>query len=351
MITCGSAVHRLAGVSTSRRLMQLLVVGGSLVFVLTFFVSLGGTSNETKRAFRMDEREFYFLTNGSNADLRVMSFNIWLSGASVTDGFQKILNHILNGETFDRMLQGLGSGWSGVFRGGSDYSDDGIFTRHKLHLDDSFSLTTSVGVKIELDGGRFVHVVGAHLAYADYGPYAANNRLATEASQIMAGETTPESYNRVQNIKQLVDNEKFQEWVFESDKVALFVCGDFNAPSHHDWTDERKHEHGGWTFEWPATQLLENTTGLIDSFRAKFPNPVTHPAHTWSTVQKFSSGWNYTIPEPQDRLDFVFHKHPQLEVLDAFVYGGNDPLSPIPFHKENTYPSDHFAMIIDFKFK
>ena len=29
---------------------------------------------------------------------------------------------------------------------------------------------------------------------------------------------------------------------------------------------------------------------------------------TWSTVNKFNPEWNYTIPEPQDRIDFLFYR-------------------------------------------
>ena len=32
----------------------------------------------------------------------------------------------------------------------------------------------------------------------------------------------------------------------------------------------------------------------------------TVSGYTWSTVNKFNSDWNYTIPEPMDRIDFIF---------------------------------------------
>ncbi|KAI6199947.1 Endonuclease exonuclease phosphatase domain containing protein [Aphelenchoides besseyi] len=350
---------------SSKRLMQGLVLCVVVGFLLlTYFVSHGSNETASIEPEAKDSREVYHLTDGSGVDIRVMTFNIWLSGKQVKDGFQKIVQHILavnpdvvciqelsDAETFDKFLDALGDPWKGVFRGGSYYSDDGIFTRHKFYKNDSFSLTTSVGAKIELESGVIINVVGVHLAYQSYGPYAAQNKLVTEERQIMAGEITPESYNRVKNIKELIDFAKFQDWVYETDRIPLFVCGDFNVPSHRDWQENRKSEHGGWAFEWPATKLLENYTGLVDSFRVKYPDPVKNPAHTWSTVQKFQNDWNYTIPEPQDRLDFVFHKHPKLEVIDAVVYSGNVSLLPIPQHKENAYPSDHFAIIVDFKLK
>lgn len=53
----------------------------------------------------------------------------------------------------------------------------------------------------------------------------------------MAGEETPPVDNRVDNVKDLLKNKRFQQWVLESDKIPLFVCGDFNVPSHLDWVE------------------------------------------------------------------------------------------------------------------
>jgi hypothetical protein len=49
---------------------------------------------------------------------------------------------------------------------------------------------------------------------------------------------------------------KFQKWIKESDKIPLFVCGDFNTPSHLDWGKKVEKRHGDWIFNWPATKLL-----------------------------------------------------------------------------------------------
>ena len=73
--------------------------------------------------------------------------------------------------------------------------------------------------------------------------------------------------------------------------------------------------------------------------------------YTWSTVQK-SSGpeWEWSIPEPQDRLDFIFYKGSKwLKPIKSYTYAGTEPLTPIPNQWENDYPSDHYAVLTDFK--
>ncbi|KAK0413348.1 hypothetical protein QR680_006750 [Steinernema hermaphroditum] len=134
--------------------------------------------------------------------------------------------------------------------------------------------------------------------------------------------------------------------------MPLFVCGDFNCPSHHDWTTAEKHIHVGWTFPWPATKILEENGDFVDSLREVHLDPLETPGNTWSTVQKLSGKeWGYSIPEPQDRIDFIFYRSPQLAVRDSRTYSGSMHLNPITYHQENDYPSDHFSVINNFYFK
>jgi hypothetical protein len=72
--------------------------------------------------------------------------------------------------------------------------------------------------------------------------------------------------------------------------------GDFNCPSHLDWTEATKAQHGGWAYKWPATSLLQNGTKLVDTFREIHPDPAKVPGNTWSTTFAYTKEWNYTIP-------------------------------------------------------
>ncbi|VDN22434.1 unnamed protein product [Gongylonema pulchrum] len=36
-----------------------------------------------------------------------------------------------------------------------------------------------------------------------------------------------------------------------------------------------------------------------------------------------SAGWSWTIPEPQDRIDFIFYKGPLLKPVQSYTYQGH----------------------------
>ncbi|EPB79447.1 hypothetical protein ANCCEY_01497 [Ancylostoma ceylanicum] len=208
-----------------------------------------------------------------------MTFNIWLSGASVHNGLQKIAKHIalVNPDivalqevedvyVVGNLTQMLGGTWSGVHRQNHSLPDVAILTRH----------------------------------------------------EILAGEHPRSRHGREQNIEEIKNNTKMTAWRRKSAIVPIILAGDFNCPSHLDWTDETKDQHGGWPVLWPATKAMYDMK-FIDSFREVHPDVIAEPGYTWSTVNKFNAEWDYAIPEPQDRIDFIF-------------YQGNNEL--ITFHKE-----------------
>lgn len=56
---------------------------------------------------------------------------------------------------------------------------------------------------------------------------------------------------------------------------------------------------------------------------------------TWSTVTKFMSGWPNIIPEPYDRIDFIYFKESLFDVTNAFTYCGNSSLKVKRFFRFN----------------
>lgn len=96
---------------------------------------------------------------------------------------------------------------------------------------------------------------------------------------------------RAQNIEQLIANDGFGQFMKLSETEPFIIAGDFNSPSHLDWTEETKFLptydykngiifprdiHGGWTFEWPSTKLLMDT-GFLDSYRQIHPSVIDKP--------------------------------------------------------------------------
>uniref|UniRef100_A0AC35GDB7 Endonuclease/exonuclease/phosphatase domain-containing protein n=1 Tax=Panagrolaimus sp. PS1159 TaxID=55785 RepID=A0AC35GDB7_9BILA len=208
------------------------------------------------------------------------------------------------------------------------------------------------GAKIKLrNSNKLISFWCLHLAYHSYGPYAANNKQVTKIEQILRGENPEAGNGRQNNIEELLKVPEFVKAVEKADEIPLIVSGDLNTPSHLDWIEENKDIHGGWVVQWPATYLLQTKTGLIDSFREIYPNPIKTPGITWSTINQFSgSEWDYTIPEPLDRIDYIFYKSKQLKPINTFIYAGNEKFQQIPNHSKNDYPSDHFSLITDFSY-
>ncbi|KAL7080566.1 hypothetical protein ACQ4LE_000295 [Meloidogyne hapla] len=348
-------------------------------------------------------QEFGANVRGSERPLRVMTFNIWVSGANVKDGLEKIAKHIKKVdpdivalqevrtlETAEKLIELLSSTrWQYRQHPLALYPDTAILTKHQfiddeqyLHLqfvvkqnisaeylllqkqqneDDenknytNSSITTfGMGATIWLkeddpEKKHLINFVSLHLDWRAYGPYAANNKKVNETTQIMAGERNKQGYGRGQNIEQVLSNEIFRRYMKNAEIQPLIVAGDFNSPSHLDWIEETKDIHGGWIFEWPATKLIMDA-GLNDSFRALHPDPIKEPGITWSTVQKTSGpDWDWTIPEPQDRIDFIFYKpNEHFWPTNSQVYSGKEILKPMPEHYNNDWPSDHFAVVSEF---
>ncbi|KAH7676092.1 Protein F14F9.5 [Aphelenchoides avenae] len=216
-----------------------------------------------------------------------------------------------------------------------------------------------MGVPLLVDDEVLVNMWNLHLYHRSNGPYAAFNKLVVDASQIMAGERSTKGdcergrntpyCGRVQNVEEVLNNTDFNEMLKEVEETPLIVFGDFNSPSHLDWTERNKELHGGWAFPWPSTKILCDYANLTDSYREVYPDEVAHPGITWSTVNKFyGPEWDWTIPEPQDRIDFIFYRGPKLAAKDSFTYAGTEPMKIMPDQWHNDYPSDHYAVITDF---
>ncbi len=50
----------------------------------------------------------------------------------------------------------------------------------------------------------------------------------------------PKISGRAQGIYELIQHDKMKLWIKKSNLTPLIVTGDFNAPSHLDWTDDVK---------------------------------------------------------------------------------------------------------------
>jgi exodeoxyribonuclease-3 len=127
-----------------------------------------------------------------------------------------------------------------------------------------------------------------------------------------------------------------------TDAAAIFIAGDFNEPSHRDWTDATV--AAGLqpvAVEWPATSKIEKA-GFVDTFRAANPDPVAKPAFTWTPT-----GDPKDPEDHHDRIDFLFAKAQGLKVLSAGIVGEKSPEADVVV---TPWPSDHRASVATVEF-
>ena len=90
--------------------------------------------------------------------------------------------------------------------------------------------------------------------------------------------------------------------IANSDSIPIFIGGDFNTPSHQDYTAATASNHCESIYQWPVTQVLTDN-GMIDAFREIHSDPYIDPGNTWSPIYEINPDNN--LPEPQDRLSLI----------------------------------------------
>jgi Exonuclease III len=284
-------------------------------------------------------------------ELTVMSFNGWHEWNSVVNGFEKAVYAIVRSgadiiglqESSPNRAQQMADelGWFRVPTGTGTAQMISKYPIVATHSVGGIESGRVVGATIRLaqNPQRQVVMFNTHLDYQFYGPYAAYENGATEASVLAEN-------NRSQRVAQITAVlAGMAQAIANADVNPVFLTGDFNAPSHLDWTAATAEQHGGvGPVAWPES-LRVVQAGLVDSFRAMHPDPVLEPGNSWSTIHKGT--------EPQDRIDFVYHRGKALHPVSSELYAtevqttvGSWTTSPDPKGAVagNTWPSDHFAV-------
>lgn len=275
-------------------------------------------------------------------ELGVMSFNTWHGGTQVNGYHDKQVRFLLEsgadvvglqetqGTHAARLADALGwYHWQGS-------GSLGVISRYPI-AEEYGEVNASGGVRIELDGEESqVNLWNVHLGYTPYGPYDfcfdgmdVDRVLEREAQS----GRTPQITDTLAAMSDQVD---------AADEVPVLLVGDFNAPSHLDWTEELREKNCGFAdVPWP-TSVLPTEAGFTDSYRVAHPDPVSAPGNTWSPLYPFHEG-STGREEPQDRIDFVYHAG-DLTVLESHDLVVGDP-APVPRHADNEWTTDHAAVL------
>ncbi|RKU68338.1 endonuclease/exonuclease/phosphatase family protein [Parabacteroides sp. AF17-3] len=315
---------------------------------------------------------------------KVLQFNIWQEGTVVENGFDAVADEIVRSDAdfvtlsevrnyhntrfCDRIVEALQK------RGQTYYSfyteDSGLLSRYPISdsstvyplNDDRGSIYRLVTKK----GDQEFAVYTAHLDYRNCAYYDARGYDGNNWNKI-------EPVTNLDSILVLnrasVRDDAIARFIKEAekDKAAgriVILGGDFNEPSHLDWTETTKdmRDHYGLVVPWDVSVMLEKA-GYKDSYREKYPDPVTHPGFTCPAdcpdIALKKLVWSPEADD-RDRIDFIMYSpFNGLSLTDVTIIGPKgDILRGERVTKETAdpvieplgvWPTDHKAILATFQ--
>lgn len=315
---------------------------------------------------------------------RVLQFNIWQEGTVVKNGFDAIVDEIVRSNAdfvtlsevrnyrhtrfCDRIVEALRKKGKTYY---SFYSEDsGILSRYPI-LDSAtvYPLNDDRGSMYKLVariGKQEIAVYTAHLdyrncAYYDVRGYNGNTWEKEEPV------TEPDSILHLNRLSVRDDAIRCFLKEAEKDKAAgriILLGGDFNEPSHLDWTEATRsiRDHHDAVVAWDVSTLLQQA-GYKDSYREKYPDPVTHPGFTCPADCKDIAlkklVWSPEADD-RDRIDFIMYSpHQNLSLEKVSLIGPKGDILRGERITEHTsdpiieplgiWPTDHKAVLAIFR--
>ena len=331
-------------------------------------------------------------TDKHSDSLRVFQFNIWQEGCSVKDGFNFIVDAIIQSKAdvialsevrnyhskdlHKRLIAALakkGHTFYGKYAGG----DAGLISRFPIKEARAIADFTKhdsgcvIAYTLELPNQFEVIVCSAHLDYKNFAIYLPRGYDPNTFKMIDAnGDGKPDpvtDLSRLHKVDQASKRDEaiaaFIEFTKKHSNTPTILAGDFNECSHLDWTEQTKNLycHNGIVIEWKNSVALTQA-GFTDSFREVYPNPLTHWGATWPSDAsgKQSTSWAPKADE-RDRIDFIYYNKKQLQASHAFIAGSKNyyvfnrlstTADQTPFLLTDIpWPSDHKGLIVDFKIR
>jgi len=129
--------------------------------------------------------------------------------------------------------------------------------------------------------------------------------------------------------------------------TPVFLAGDFNAPSHLDWTaatvGHRPHVRAA--VDWPVSRAIE-AAGFRDTWREIHPDPVAEPGLTWWADRPPTGRYEPGPDTPDDRIDIIYAAGPSVTTDCAIV--GESGRADVAMGVA-PWPSDHRAVVATFQ--
>lgn len=292
-------------------------------------------------------------------DLRVLVWNIQRGSNNFDDGPEKTLavirqldpdvcllqeSYDIEGDrpTLGRWLAGE-LGWN-EYQGTSPHLS--VLTPLEIRETYHHADWHAVGATLRDDEGRSFVAYSIWIDWRAYTPYALRDDPEASDEDLLLNET--ERSGRMRQSTAIVEH--LREAGHVEHGVPLLVGGDWNCPSHLDWTEDaqRVYRHRRALPLPVSTMVVE--AGFEDAFRVVHPDEVQQPGITWTPLARGT-------PEestPMDRIDRLYvlggepKAGPRLEPVAAFVLPERWEEASIP-QADRVFPSDHAAVVIDFR--
>jgi endonuclease/exonuclease/phosphatase family metal-dependent hydrolase len=262
--------------------------------------------------------------------IRVMSFNIWY-GATPTDGLDEVIRAI---ETAQADVVGMQEPYARLRRIADAL---GFYVSPRMHVISRYPILQPDGgsydfAYLSLAPGEVAAISNTHLPCCPYTPYRIVHKGMSRVDALEQERNT-----RLGRIRKHLDGIAS----VLSAGVPTFFTGDFNSPSHRDWTPEAIDSRGlPYTIRWPVAAEMEGA-GFVDSYRAVHPDPVADPGYTWTPGYPAPFVYDWDV---HDRIDFVWAAGPATPT-ESLLVGESRANADIVIRP---YPADHRGVVSTF---
>ena len=326
---------------------------------------------------------FSLISKGEDR-IGVLQINVWQEGTCVPGGFDALVDNIIEsgadvvfmqeirnygGRRFiPRLIEALAL--RGVtFYGEDTTCDSGVISRFPLAQDGRKWEGCGSVQRVRINaGGHPVALYAAHLDYTNYACYYPRGYDGNTWKKIPAPETSVEKIlemNRASGRDDTIRDFIRLSRADIDEGIDVILAGDFNEPSHLDWTAQTASlwDHNGAVIPWDCSTMLYEG-GFEDSFRVVNPDPVSSPGFTFpsdnSDCNPMKLTWASESDE-RDRIDFIYYYgEGALKPVDSKVFGPagsivrgkrtveENPSDIIPV--TGKWPTDHKAVLTTFEF-
>ncbi len=267
-------------------------------------------------------------------ELRVMTFNIWYGGeqvsfAQTSEVIRSAHPDLIGIQEPDGNLRPLANA------AGYSFVDEkrNIISRYPLFDPDTNDHSYPYTLVLARPG-RILAFANVHLTSSPSGP-----DLVRDGKSLQEVLTTEEQV-RLPEVKPYV--KALAEVMARG--IPVFFTGDFNTPSHLDWTKQAATVRPQVRFpvEWPVTLAIADA-GLRDSYREAHPDPIQTPGLTWTPG--YPHPW-VKADELFDRIDMIWTGGNTTTLESKMIGEVNNPAVDIAV---DPYPSDHRAVVSTFR--